>query len=414
MAVSTPIKKHDASYIPEAIVTLSSDYAVLVDKKMQKLYTFHRNGRGIEKVFEASCSTGKNNGPKMMSGDGKTPEGILYATKHYRDSQLSTTYGCMAFDLNYPNLMDRKAGRNGNNIWIHGTDKKLRTFQSNGCITLTNQNITHLANYIKLHETPIIIKDHISWVSEQKILPIKNELLTLLDVWIKAVKDGNPQELESLYDDEYLGDSESLSGLTSQFSKWNSSGTDISLHPANVSILKHDQYVVMTFDQIVSYKDFFWNCGSRKLFLHKKGNEWNIAGDTLQSPMMTSKQVIKLRDLDETIAGYTQLEDTIHDWLKSWEAGDMEKYGSYYTADFKGRGMDRKRWISYKTGVNNRSKNIRITASDMKIMPASHDVTVIFKQEYHSSGYTDTGIKKLRLKKVQDQWMIYRESWKKL
>jgi hypothetical protein len=58
--------------IPDAIVSVSSGYVIAVDKKMQKLYVFKKN-EGFSKVFETSCSTGKNQGSKLVSGDAKTP-----------------------------------------------------------------------------------------------------------------------------------------------------------------------------------------------------------------------------------------------------------------------------------------------------------------------------------------------------
>ncbi|MDI6743724.1 MAG: L,D-transpeptidase, partial [Smithella sp.] len=54
--------------IPDSIVSLSSGFVVVVDKKYQKLYVFHKSD-SFSKVFEAPCSTGKNQGDKQVEGD---------------------------------------------------------------------------------------------------------------------------------------------------------------------------------------------------------------------------------------------------------------------------------------------------------------------------------------------------------
>lgn len=185
--------------VPDCLVALSSEYAVVVNKRAQKLFVYHYNGH-FNKVYETECSTGKNQGAKTVEGDGKTPEGIYFPTKLFTDSQLSSTYGPMAFHIDYLNLLDRRMGRNGNNIWIHGTNKPLCPFQSNGCIALTNNSIKHLFNYISLNKTPIIIEESINWVPQDTRLVTKNGLEHFLNSWIKTAVEGNTKALNSFYE----------------------------------------------------------------------------------------------------------------------------------------------------------------------------------------------------------------------
>jgi len=110
--------------IPDSIVALSSGYIIIVDKQYQKIYVFQKNGT-FSKVFETTCSTGKNSGSKQVAGDAKTPNGIFFATNILRNPGPPEIYGSMAFPLDYPTITDKRAGRNGNNIWIHGTTKTL-------------------------------------------------------------------------------------------------------------------------------------------------------------------------------------------------------------------------------------------------------------------------------------------------
>ena len=412
-ALGSTVKQNQA-LIPEALINLSADYAILVDKKMQKLYAFQRNHAGVEKVFEAPCSTGKNSGPKMVSGDGKTPEGILFATRIYSDRELSSTYGCMAFQLNYPNLMDRKEGKNGNNIWIHGTNKKLRAFQSNGCITLTNKNILDLSSFIKLDETPIIIKHHINWVPENTLDPIKTELKSLLNVWWEALKKSDLQEMKRLYDSEESMDFQNLETLTEKLKSWKLSDLDVSCYPENISILHHDRYTIITFDQRIAYKNQSWKHGHCKLFLKKHQDRWSITGDRLQSADTDEQFTARLDEIDRALITRATIEGVITQWVKSWQSSDIQTYRSWYAPDFKGSGMSLKKWMQHKTSLIGMNKNIRITIENLEVIPRSTTVMATFTQRYESTGHSDIGTKTLRLKMINNQWKIYRESWRAL
>ncbi|MBT8490274.1 MAG: L,D-transpeptidase, partial [Deltaproteobacteria bacterium] len=199
IATTTSSQSTTQSYIPEALVSLSADYAIIVDKTMQKIFVFHFSAGMFDMVYEADCSTGKNQGMKIVSGDGRTPEGIYFATKFYGDADLSSIYGSMAFDLDYPNLLDKREGKNGNNIWMHGTNKPLRPYQSNGCVTLANSDIDAISRYVTLYKTPVIIQDYIRWVPRKVRNSLKKEMDRALNSWFNASIHGNMEGLKALY-----------------------------------------------------------------------------------------------------------------------------------------------------------------------------------------------------------------------
>ena len=94
--------------------------------------------------------------PKKKEGDEKTPEGIYFITKKYIDNKV-TVFGTKAFHLNYPNIFDTIDGRDGNGIYIHGTNRKLRHNNTNGCVTLNDHDLASLAKSLKVDTMPIII-----------------------------------------------------------------------------------------------------------------------------------------------------------------------------------------------------------------------------------------------------------------
>ena len=85
----------------------------------------------------------------------------------------------------------------------------------------------------------------------------------------------------------------------------------------------------------------------------------------------------------------------------------MKTYRSCYSADFHSKGMNLDAWISYKTNVYQKSKNINISIGELQISEEENNATAAFTQYYSSSIFKDSGKKKLELRKINDEWKIY-------
>ncbi len=101
--------------------------------------------------------------------------------------------------------------------------------------------------------------------------------------------------------------------------------------------------------------------------------------------------------------------NVVDKWLNSWRSGDMETYRSVYDESFESRKMKLNDWITYKTNVRNKSKNISIEIDDLKISTGEDKATAVFTQIYSSSIIKDKGKKILELKKTGNDWKIVRE-----
>jgi hypothetical protein len=66
-------------------------------------------------------------------------------------------------------------------------------------------------------------------------------------------------------------------------------------------------------------------------------------------------------------------------------------------------------WVSHRTNVYKKSKNINISIKNLNISEAVNSATAEFTQSYSSSLSKYSGKKKLKLKKINDKWKIYRE-----
>jgi len=101
----------------------------------------------------------------------------------------------------------------------------------------------------------------------------------------------------------------------------------------------------------------------------------------------------------------------VNKWLSGWQSGDMKTYRSCYAEDFKIKRMNLNKWISYKTKVHKRNKDINIRIENLKILSDAKTSTAeaVFTQYYSSSIHKDTVKKTLMLRNVNGEWKISKE-----
>lgn len=74
-------------------------------------------------------------GPKLAEGDGQVPEGFYYAD---RSAMKSDSAFHLAINCGYPNSYDKKLGRTGSFIMIHGNCVSV------GCLAMTDEKIEEI------------------------------------------------------------------------------------------------------------------------------------------------------------------------------------------------------------------------------------------------------------------------------
>jgi len=401
------------SFIPDSLVSLEAGHAIVIDKTTQRLFVYRFDGTSFQRTYETACSTGKNKGTKIRSGDARTPEGVYFPIKFFSDGELGAIYGSMAFDLSYPNILDKKEGNNGNNIWLHGTDKPLMPYQSNGCIALENNDIDAVSRFITLNETPIIIQDYIKWIPPPVQIAQREDITLFIDAWTSAVCDGSVQKLAGLYGKDSQYDKEERDRLAGQIQTLKKYGGDVTLVPKDLSLLKHDKYTVAMFRQGFTVNGRPYDAGLRKLFLKKWLNDWYIEGEVTVDPGKERKFIAELEKTNNEYVNRDDIRKAVDTWIVSWQTGDMKGYASFYAGDFRSRGMDLDKWLAYKSNILRLNKNIHIDIKNLKVTYQSrHKVIVTFEQDYRSSRVTAVGIKTLYLKNVDNSWKICKETWR--
>jgi len=396
--------------IPDSIVSLSSGYIIVVDKQYQKLYVFHKNGI-FSKVFEAPCSTGKKPGSKQVAGDAKTPNGIFFVTKILTNPGPLEVYGSMAFPLDYPTISDKRAGRDGNNIWIHGTTKTLLPTQSKGCVVLHDSDLQRLANFIYFNKTPVIIAEFIKWVPQSYVSPSKNELERILTSWNEAFIEKDIKTIDSLYLQGSEIKGKRREELNNKVKYLENLNKHFILQPRDISILQEDNNAVIIFDQIFavnsnnSFQGFY-----NKLILEKINNKWYVVDDATK-PAATNKNLAQVSSKQNETRSIPKeaVRNLLTKWVASWKSGDMKTYRSCYASNFQSKEMDLNAWISHKAAVRQNSKNINVRIDNLQISAGVNTATVVFTQYYNSSILNSKSKKKLELRKISNEWKIYQE-----
>ncbi|OQX62556.1 MAG: hypothetical protein B5M56_06135 [Desulfococcus sp. 4484_241] len=417
-AVLRPVVPDLAVYSEDGFIP---EYAVLVEKATQRLFLFSfPQGHPLEKG-RWRCTTGENHGPKTRAGDKKTPEGIYFFTNRYTDGELAPIYGVMAFPTDYPNLLDRLAGRDGNSIWLHGTNKVLKDYDSNGCVALENGSIEELSRYIKLNHTPIVIVEKIVDASENRNDSLGRKVRELLGRWNKALCSGSYHDYLDLYDDSYLPEMGWWNGWRRLRDCFSNDGMPVVSGSSSLYAVRYCNDYVLFFDQFLEADDRRIDVGKKKFFLSDLSGELKIVGDTYKQVagskggVAKSPLVLACRRLHERVIVEKDVTNMLKQWLAAWSRRDIKSYGSFYSQGFMSDGMNKRRWLAYKRRLNRQYEYVRVAMESLKFIEQSgRRCKVSFVQKYDSDRYSDVGIKTLIIKRENGKWKIYREAWKKL
>ncbi|PKN50555.1 MAG: hypothetical protein CVU55_16285 [Deltaproteobacteria bacterium HGW-Deltaproteobacteria-13] len=128
-------------------------------------------------------------------------------------------------------------------------------------------------------------------------------------------------------------------------------------------------------------------------------------------PAVTDKNSVQVDSKPNETKSIPQedIRSFVNKWLAGWQSGNMKAYRSCYAPDFQSKGMNLDAWISYKSKVSEKSKNVNISIDNLQITQDEKIARAAFTQSYSSSILKDKGKKTLELKKIDGEWKIYRE-----
>ncbi|MFI4940497.1 MAG: murein L,D-transpeptidase family protein [Burkholderiales bacterium] len=197
-------ERPDPGLVPRSVLQLRPDqkHVLIVDTRHSRMYVYENLGGQLKYVTDYYISQGKLGINKLRAGDQKTPLGVYYITGRLSGARLPDFYGAGALPINYPNEWDKINGRSGSGIWLHGTpsDSFSRPpLSSDGCVVLSNPDLHKLVGSVEIGKTPVVIADHVEFVSKAKWGAERNTAFKLVDMWRHDVESLNAPLLLSNY-----------------------------------------------------------------------------------------------------------------------------------------------------------------------------------------------------------------------
>jgi murein L,D-transpeptidase YafK len=202
----------ESAALPKALLHLSpspGSYVLLVSKIDSRLDVYYRGESGpIKLVKSFKATTGINGGDKQREGDQRTPEGIYYFVRIREADELLDEYGVRAFDMNYPNRLDRINGKDGSGIWLHATDEPERLLEprsTRGCVVVSNEDITEISNFVTLFKTPIVIAESLEKSPEAELRKRGERVKEFIKGWLEAWSKQNVELYQACYSADFRG-----------------------------------------------------------------------------------------------------------------------------------------------------------------------------------------------------------------
>ena len=272
-----------ADRVPKYLLQMNSEqkHVLIVDTRQSTLYVFENNNGLPRYLADYYVSSGKNGSDKTRQGDKKTPLGVYHVTDNLPREKLGALYGVGAFPISYPNEMDRREGRNGNGIWLHGVP--LDTYSrppraSDGCVVLTNQDLETLGKNLRIGVTPVIIADGIDWIKPEALEDVRKDLLASVDKWRHDWESLDTETYLKHYAPGFSTGTQNLAAWSQQKRQVNSAKTYIKLKLERVSAFLYpgrDDLAVVTFDQDYASSNLSNQMKKRQYWINEKGG-WRI------------------------------------------------------------------------------------------------------------------------------------------
>ena len=165
------VERPPTAALPRPLLGLSAavKHAIVIDTASARLYLFENGPTGLKLLRDHYVAIGKQGFGKQVEGDLRTPLGTYHLG--LRRDEAVERYGAAALPLNYPNEYDRLLGRSGSSIWLHGEragSYARSPLSTDGCIVLSNDDMSRLADTVEARDTPVLIVNHVDWVLPSK------------------------------------------------------------------------------------------------------------------------------------------------------------------------------------------------------------------------------------------------------
>jgi murein L,D-transpeptidase YafK len=277
--------KEPSRMIPLPFVhIMDKDYFLLCDKEGKTLHLYRSEESSFSLIKSYPCIVGSNNVDKKEAGDLATPEGIYFLASFMAKKDLPEKYGVGAFSLNYPNFLDRKEGKKGSGIWLHGYSNRLeRPLSSEGCVVVKDEFLKELIGFIKIGDTPLVIVDRIQYKPAEDQLRLLRLFSQFLKDWETAWESRDTEKYLSFYSRDFVSsDGKNYQKFKEYKSRVNQSKRFIHLQMEQKSILlsqKDERHIAVVRMNQDYRSDNFKSFSRKVLYLKEKQGKWEIIGE---------------------------------------------------------------------------------------------------------------------------------------
>ena len=204
--LSTVVSAEDS--VPAWLVRLPETTPVVfvAETSASAFHRFDRSDNGVTKVRQDYMSIGQGGVGKQTAGDQRTPLGIYFVTEQLETTRMHEKYGVTAFPLDYPNAWDRRHGRTGDGIWIHGVDPRggvRPPLDTDGCIALPNERLAALEQSFESNVTPVLIARDLAWSDPTAVAEVRDSLEKAVARWARGLEQGDMYTYLDAYDDSF-------------------------------------------------------------------------------------------------------------------------------------------------------------------------------------------------------------------
>jgi murein L,D-transpeptidase YafK len=263
-------------------------FAFVVDTSKYTLYVFENDNGTPRYVGDYYTTIGRNGTEKLREGDKKTPLGVYHVTANMPRDQLNRAYGTQsalygdgALPISYPNEWDRRLGRNGHGIWLHGVpdDTYSRPPRaSDGCVALSNEDYLSIANRVQVGVTPVIIASSVDWVEPDAAQATRAALQQSVEAWRQDWESRDTDKYLKHYSSDFKSGKQKFSAWAKQKRSINAGKTWIKVKVDAVSMFLYPgdgNLAVVTFDQDYASSNIS-NKMRKRQYWQRVDGQWRI------------------------------------------------------------------------------------------------------------------------------------------
>ena len=256
-------------------------HALVVDSRRSRLYVYANDEGRPRLIADYYVTLGKNGIEKTRQGDQKTPIGVYHVTANLPRSKLTDFYGAGAFPINYPNEWDRRLGRNGYGIWLHGVPASVYSRPpraSDGCIVLANPDLESVGRYVQVGLTPVIIADEVEWAAAADVEAERTSLAAALEQWRADWQSRDTERYLAHYSQRFASGRQNRDAWAKHKRQVNSAKRWIKVDVSRVTMFRYPRerdFVVVAFEQ--DYRsDGLSNVMKKRQYWIKEDGRWKI------------------------------------------------------------------------------------------------------------------------------------------